>query len=34
VARIRGQKRFDSVPDLVKEIGADTERTRGLLSAG
>ncbi|WP_301336748.1 riboflavin kinase, partial [Mycobacterium asiaticum] len=32
VARIRGQLKFDSVPDLVAEIGNDTERTRALLS--
>lgn len=34
VARIRGQKKFASVPELVAEIGADTERTRVLLSTG
>ena len=32
VARIRGQRRFDSVDDLVAEIGRDTERTRALLA--
>ncbi len=31
VARIRGQKKFDAVSDLIEEIGADTERTRALL---
>ncbi|EUA09586.1 riboflavin kinase family protein [Mycobacterium kansasii 732] len=34
VARIRGQKKFESVRDLVAEIAADTERTRTLLAAG
>ena len=32
VARIRGQKKYDSIDDLVQEIGRDTERTRGLLT--
>ncbi|OOK81970.1 riboflavin kinase family protein [Mycobacterium kansasii] len=34
VARIRGQKKFESVRDLVAEIAADTERTRALLTGG
>ncbi len=34
VARIRGQRRFDSVRELVDAIAADTDRTRSLLSAG
>jgi riboflavin kinase/FMN adenylyltransferase len=32
VVRIRGQRKFDSVKDLVDEIGADTDRTRALLT--
>jgi riboflavin kinase/FMN adenylyltransferase len=32
VARIRGQQKFDSVDELVVEIGNDTERTRELLA--
>src|ERR1700751_1914229 len=32
--RIRGQRKFDSVDDLVAEIARDTDRTRSLLSAG
>jgi riboflavin kinase/FMN adenylyltransferase len=34
VARIRGQRKFDSLRGLVAEIAKDTERTRALLSAG
>jgi riboflavin kinase/FMN adenylyltransferase len=34
VARIRGQKKFGSVKDLVAAMGTDTERARSLLSAG
>jgi riboflavin kinase / FMN adenylyltransferase len=34
VARIRGQKKFGSVKDLVAAMGTDTERARTLLSAG
>lgn len=33
VARIRSQERFDSVDDLVKAMGGDTERARTILSA-
>jgi riboflavin kinase / FMN adenylyltransferase len=33
VARIRGQEKFESVTDLVAEMGADTERARMLLTA-
>jgi riboflavin kinase/FMN adenylyltransferase len=32
VARIRGQHKFDSVKELVAEIGVDTARTRALLA--
>lgn len=31
VARIRGQRKFDSVKDLVAAMGGDTERARALL---
>jgi riboflavin kinase/FMN adenylyltransferase len=34
VARIRGQEKFESVPDLVAAMNADTDRARSLLSAG
>jgi riboflavin kinase/FMN adenylyltransferase len=34
VARIRGQEKFGSVPDLVAAMNADTDRARSLLSAG
>ncbi|MGN7779167.1 bifunctional riboflavin kinase/FAD synthetase [Mycolicibacterium sp. 22603] len=34
IARIRGQEKFDSVDDLVRQMGADTERARSILSAG
>ena len=34
VARIRGQKKFGSVKDLVAAMGNDTDRARALLSAG
>jgi riboflavin kinase/FMN adenylyltransferase len=33
VARIRGQKKFDSVRDLIAAMGKDTDRARKLLSA-
>jgi riboflavin kinase / FMN adenylyltransferase len=32
VTRIRGQHKFDSIKELVAEIGVDTERTRALLA--
>jgi riboflavin kinase / FMN adenylyltransferase len=31
VARIRSQEKFDSVEDLVAEMGVDTERARTIL---
>ncbi|MGB9304796.1 MAG: riboflavin kinase, partial [Mycobacterium sp.] len=34
VARIRGQKKFDSVRDLITAMGKDTKRARAMLSAG
>jgi riboflavin kinase / FMN adenylyltransferase len=34
VARIRGQRKFDSVRDLVAAMDKDTDRARALLSAG
>ncbi len=34
IARIRGQEKFDSVDDLVVQMGADTERARAILAAG
>ncbi|TQK31647.1 bifunctional riboflavin kinase/FAD synthetase [Arthrobacter sp. SLBN-53] len=34
IARIRGQEKFDSVDDLVLQMGADTERARSILAAG
>ncbi len=34
VARIRGQRKFDSVGELVAAMGTDTDRARALLSAG
>jgi riboflavin kinase/FMN adenylyltransferase len=34
VARIRGQKKFDSVRDLIAAMGKDTKRARTMLSAG
>jgi riboflavin kinase/FMN adenylyltransferase len=34
IARIRGQEKFDSVEDLVRQMGADTERARSILAAG
>jgi riboflavin kinase/FMN adenylyltransferase len=34
VARIRGQEKFGSVPDLVAAMNTDIDRTRSLLSAG
>lgn len=34
VGRIRGQKKFESVRQLVAAMGADTERARDLLSTG
>ena len=34
VARIRGQKKFGSVGDLVEAMGKDTKRARKLLSVG
>jgi riboflavin kinase/FMN adenylyltransferase len=33
VARIRGQRKFDSVDDLIAAMTSDTERARTLLSA-
>jgi riboflavin kinase/FMN adenylyltransferase len=32
VARIRGQRKFDSVKDLVAAMDKDTDRARALLS--
>ncbi|MCV7379657.1 riboflavin biosynthesis protein RibF [Mycobacterium alsense] len=32
VARIRGQRKFDSVADLIAAMGEDTERARALLT--
>lgn len=34
IARIRGQEKFDSVDELVVQMGADTERARAILAAG
>ncbi len=34
VARIRGQRKFDSVKDLITAMGKDTDRARKLLEAG
>jgi riboflavin kinase/FMN adenylyltransferase len=34
VARIRGQRKFDSVKDLVAAMDDDTDRARALLSGG
>lgn len=34
IARIRGQEKFDAVEDLVRQMGADTERARSILAAG
>ncbi|MEH3133102.1 MAG: bifunctional riboflavin kinase/FAD synthetase [Mycolicibacterium neoaurum] len=34
IARIRGQEKFDSVEDLVRQMGVDTERARSILAAG
>ncbi|WP_304528388.1 riboflavin kinase, partial [Mycobacterium sp. E796] len=34
VARIRGQRKFETVKGLVAAMGDDTERARNLLSAG
>jgi riboflavin kinase / FMN adenylyltransferase len=34
VARIRGQRKFDSVQDLIGAIDDDTERVRAILSGG
>ncbi len=31
VARLRGMERFDSVPELIAQIGRDVERTREIL---
>ena len=33
VARLRGQEKFDSVGDLVAQMGSDTEHARTILSA-
>ncbi len=33
VARIRGQKKFASVEDLIEAMGRDTEKARGILAA-
>jgi riboflavin kinase / FMN adenylyltransferase len=33
VARIRGQKRFDTVDDLIAAMGRDTDKARTILSA-
>jgi riboflavin kinase/FMN adenylyltransferase len=33
VARIRGQKKFGSVDDLIAAMGRDTEKARGILAA-
>ena len=32
VARVRGQKKFDSVKELVTAMGKDTDRARSLLA--
>jgi riboflavin kinase/FMN adenylyltransferase len=34
VARIRGQRKFDSAKELIAAMGKDTERARALLGAG
>jgi riboflavin kinase/FMN adenylyltransferase len=34
VARIRGQRKFESVDELIAAMGTDTDRARALLSAG
>jgi riboflavin kinase / FMN adenylyltransferase len=34
VARIRGQKKFGSVKELIHAMNKDTEKSRKLLSAG
>jgi riboflavin kinase/FMN adenylyltransferase len=34
VARIRGQRKFGSVDELIAAMGTDTDRARALLSAG
>ncbi len=34
IARIRGQEKFDSVDDLVRQMAADTERARTILATG
>jgi riboflavin kinase / FMN adenylyltransferase len=33
VARLRGQEKFDSVDELVTQMGTDTEHARTILSA-
>jgi riboflavin kinase/FMN adenylyltransferase len=33
VARIRGQKKFASVEDLIEAMGRDTDKARGILAA-
>ena len=33
VARIRGQKKFGSVDDLIEAMGRDTDKARGILAA-
>ena len=33
IARIRGQKKFGSVDDLIAAMGKDTEKARGILAA-
>src|SRR5262249_10137790 len=30
LARLRGERRFDSVPDLIEQMKLDVEQTRGL----
>ncbi len=33
VARLRGQKKFDSVDTLIEAMGRDTEKARAILTA-
>ena len=33
VARIRSQVKFDSVEDLIEQMGRDTDRARAILAA-
>jgi riboflavin kinase/FMN adenylyltransferase len=34
VRRLRGEKRFESVEDLVAQMGRDVEQARGILAQG